>query len=69
MPTDEDALIARLLIHRDLIGWIIKELKKQGISAQRTTGGSSKGDILIVRKEDVPRVKQLLRSWQNKFNN
>ena len=69
MPTDEDALIARLLIHRDLIGWIIKELKKQGISAERTTGGSSKGDILIVRKEDVPRVKQLLRSWQNKFNN
>jgi hypothetical protein len=66
--TDEDQQIARLKIHRDTIGWVITELHKEGIRAERTTGGSSKGDILIVDREDVARVKQLLRSWQSKFN-
>ncbi len=66
--TDEDQQIARLEIHRDMIGWVITELHKEGIRAERTTGGSSKGDILIVDREEVARVKQLLRNWQIKFN-
>lgn len=66
--TDEDAQIARLKIHRDMIGWVIRELHKEEIRAERTTGGSPKGDILVVDISDVPRVKQLLRSWQSKFN-
>ncbi|MCL1468242.1 hypothetical protein [Argonema galeatum] len=68
MTTDEDAQIARLEIHRYLIAWIIRELQKEGIQADRTRGGSSKGDILIVRQKDVPRVKELIRSWQRKYN-
>ncbi|MBE9097340.1 hypothetical protein [Tychonema sp. LEGE 07203] len=67
--TDEDELIARLEVHRDMIGWLIMELSKEGIQAKRTTGNNPKGDILIVNEQDVPRVKQLLRNWQIEFNN
>ncbi|MEG4857848.1 hypothetical protein QUB75_09180 [Microcoleus sp. K1-B6] len=66
--TDEDELIARLEVHRDMIGWVIIELGKEGIQAKRTTGNNPKGDILIVNDWDVPRVKQLLRNWQSEFN-
>ena len=61
--TDEDRGAARLFIHRDLIGWIINELEKEGIQAERTINNNRNGDILVVAKEDVPRVKQLIRQW------
>ncbi|MEG4418279.1 hypothetical protein QUA70_06670 [Microcoleus sp. LAD1_D5] len=51
-----------------MIGWLIIELSKEGIQAQRTTGNSPKGDILIVDDRDVPRVKQLLRNLPIEFN-
>lgn len=66
--TDEDRQIARLKIHRDLIGWIIKELRKEGIQAERTSGGNPNGDILIVNPDNVPRVKEILRQIQKRFN-
>lgn len=66
--TDEDEQIARLEVHRDMIGWVIIELGKEGIQAKRTTGNNPKGDILIVNEQDVPRVKQLLRNLQIEFN-
>lgn len=67
--TDEDEQIARLEVHRDMIGWVIIELSKERIQANRTTGNNPKGDILIVNEQDVARVKQLLRNWQIEFNN
>ena len=66
--TDEDELIARLEVHRDMIGWLIMELSKEGIQAKRTTGNNPKGDILMVNQQDVPRVKQLLRNFHIEFN-
>jgi hypothetical protein len=66
--TDEDEQIARLKIHRDIIGWLIIELSKEGIAAKRTIGNSPKGDILIVNERDVPRVKQLIRNMQIELN-
>ncbi len=66
--TDEDELIARLEVHRDMIAWLIMELSKEGIQAKRTTGNNRKGDILIVNQQDVPRVKQLLRNFHIEFN-
>ncbi|NJL66811.1 MAG: hypothetical protein HC849_25855 [Oscillatoriales cyanobacterium RU_3_3] len=66
--TDEDEQIARLKVHRDLIGWVIIKLNKEGIQAQRTIGNSPKGDILIVNDRDVPRVKQILRNLQRELN-
>ena len=67
--TDEDEQIARLEVHRDMIGWVIIELRKEGIQTKRTTGNNPKGDILIVNEQDVPRVKQLLRNLQIELNN
>lgn len=66
--TDEDELIARLEVHRDMIGWLIMELSKEGIQAKRTTGNNPKGDILIVNQQDVPQVKQLLPNFHIEFN-
>ncbi len=67
-PLDEDRQIRRLEIHRDIIGKIIQELAKEGIEATRTTGNSTKGDILIIREEHVPKAKQILRNLNNAFN-
>ena len=36
--TDEDKMMERLLIHKNMIGWLIKKLKAEGIECQRTTG-------------------------------
>lgn len=66
--TDEDKQIARLKIHRDLIGWIIQELRQEGILAERTVGGNANGDILIVNQDQVPRVKEIIRQMQRRFN-
>ena len=67
--TDEDRQIERLLVHKKIIGWLIVELKKQGIEARRTTNNSPKGDILIVNNEDAIRVKKILRSLHAELNN
>ena len=66
--TDEDKQIARLQVHRDLIQWVIDELEKEGIEALRTSGGNSKGDILIVDENQVTRVKEILRQFRKQFN-
>lgn len=43
--TDEDKLRDKLLIHKNMIGWLIKRLREEGIQCQRTTGNDPKGDI------------------------
>lgn len=65
--TDEDKMMERLIIHKNLIGWIIKKLKEEGIEAQRTTGNDSRGDVLIVNPEDVSRVKKIVREIQKQY--
>ena len=67
LPTDEDRQIARLKIHRDLIGWLIEELAKEGIAAIRTTGNDPKGDILIVHEDAVPSAKAVLRKLKRRL--
>ncbi|GCL43419.1 hypothetical protein [Dolichospermum planctonicum] len=59
--TDEDKMIERLTIHKNMIGWLIEKLQQEGIECQRTTGNDSKGDILCINPEDVPRVKEIVR--------
>lgn len=67
-PTDEDRMIETYRIHRDFIGWVIKILKEEGIEAKRTIGDDPSGDILIVNQEDAPRVREIVRSINSKFN-
>jgi hypothetical protein len=66
--TDEDKMIARLRVHRDFIGWVIDLLKEEGIEARRTTDNHPSGDILIVNQKDAPRVREIVRSVNSKFN-
>lgn len=65
---DEDKMIRTYELHRDLIGWVIKELEKEGIPCKRTMGNDSQGDILLINSEDAPRVKQVIRDMQNRYN-
>lgn len=60
-PTDEDLQIARLRIHRDLVGWVILALAAAGIPAERTKGNSANGDIRLLDSTDVIRAKERLR--------
>lgn len=65
--TDEDQQIARLKIHRDIIGWLIKELKNERIKAERTIGASSKGDILITTNKKS-KLKEVMYLIEERFN-
>lgn len=60
--TDEDKMIAKLELHRDIIGKMIELLKKNGIECERTTGNDSNGDILYFNPEDEPKVKAIIRN-------
>ncbi|MDH6105643.1 hypothetical protein NWP22_07155 [Anabaenopsis tanganyikae CS-531] len=66
--TDEDKMIHHLEVHRDLITWILKRLKEEGIDCKRTTGNDSGGDILYYNAEDEPRVKEIVRQINYQFN-
>jgi len=61
-------LIYKLTVHRDFIGWVIDKLKEEGISAKRTTGNDPKGDILIIKPEDAPRVKEIVRNFKKRIS-
>jgi hypothetical protein len=60
-------MIYKLKVHRDFIGWIIEQLKEEGISAKRTTGNDRKGDILLINQADVPRVQEIIREINKKY--
>lgn len=59
--TDEDRMIARLTVHRNMITWLIARLADEGIQARRTTGNDPGGDIVLLNPDDVPRVQQIIR--------
>jgi hypothetical protein len=50
-PTDEDRQIERLLVHRNLVNWVIWALAQANISATRTIGNREEGDIYIMNIE------------------
>lgn len=60
-PTDEDLQIARLQVHRDLVGWVIHALNQSKILAERTRGNDSNGDIRLNNPTDIFAAKALLR--------
>lgn len=62
--TDEDRMIYRLTVHRNMITWLITRLADEGIQASRTTGNDPHGDILLLEPDDVPRVQQIIRTIQ-----
>ena len=63
-PTDEDRMIYRLHVHKNMITWVIKRLADAGIQAKRTTGNDPQGDIVLFDPMDIPRVQQIIRDIQ-----
>ncbi|MCW6035698.1 hypothetical protein K4A83_05350 [Spirulina subsalsa FACHB-351] len=66
--TDEDKMMEKLLIHKNMIGWLIKKLQDKGIECQRTTGNDPKGDILLINPDDIPRMQEIVRQIQGEYN-
>ncbi len=67
MQTDEDRQIERLLIHRNLVGWVIDRLKQSAIEAVRTTGNDENGDIRLLQAEDIAWVEQFPEAYLGGF--
>lgn len=67
-PTDEDRMIYRLQVHRNMIAWVIQRLAAAGIPARRTTGNDPQGDIVLLDPVDVLRVQQIIREIQAENN-
>jgi len=63
-PTDEDRMIYRLHVHKNMITWVIKRLADAGIQVKRTTGNDPRGDIVLFDPMDIPRVQQIIRDIQ-----
>lgn len=66
--TDEDKMIHQLRVHRNMIGWVIEQLKKEGIDCERTVDNDPSGDILFFKDGDVPKVQQIIRDYNKKYN-
>lgn len=66
--TDEDRMIERLTVHRNVITWLLERLAAQGINAARTKGNDPCGDIVFLDPDDVPRVQQMIRALQAEEN-
>jgi hypothetical protein len=68
MSTDEDRQIERLLVHRNLVGWVIERLGQASIAAVRTMGNDANGDIRLLQTDDVIRAKVVLRGVQQELD-
>lgn len=66
--TDEDRMISHLKAHRDLITWVLEQLRDEGISCDRTTGNDPHGDILYYHAEDESKVKGIVRQINTEYN-
>ena len=66
--TDEDRMIQRLQVHKNLITWMLQRLAEQGIKAKRTRGNDPGGDIVICDPNDVQRAQEIIRMIQREYN-
>ena len=66
--TGEDRMIYRLTVHKNMITWLLSKLETEGITARRTMGNDSHGDIELLNPSDVLRVQQLIREIQAEQN-
>ncbi len=66
--SDEDKLIYKLKLHKGLKMLVMDELSKEGIPCKETSGNDPKGDILVINPEDVPRVQEIIKSMNSRYN-
>ena len=65
-PTDEDRMIDRLELHRHIIDYVCSVLLEHNIKHERTRGNSPQGDILIISRDEVPKVQAILKKINTK---
>lgn len=66
--TDEDKMIKRLEDHRDVVGFVVDTLQKNGIDAQRTYDNFPGGDVIVMDEDREEDVKDVLRKLDQKVN-
>jgi len=66
--TDEDRMIYKLSVHKNLVAWTIDKLEKAGIKCKRTTGNDPKGDIVCFSSGDEKKVKEIVKNINMKYN-
>lgn len=65
---DEDKIIRKLTIHKNLIGWIIALFKNENIEMERTYGNDSRGDIFYPEERDTEKIQKIVRELNQKYN-
>ncbi len=67
MATAKD-LIRKIQLHEDLKHWVMQQLQAKGIECQEQDFYEEKGDILIVKSEDVPRSLEIIQEIKNRID-
>ncbi|MEM8639171.1 MAG: hypothetical protein AAGG51_10200 [Cyanobacteria bacterium P01_G01_bin.54] len=66
--TDEDRMIYRYRVHRDLVGWVMQQLQAKGIGCDRTRGNNPKGDIQLQDTHDLYKAQTVVMELHQQFN-
>ena len=59
---DEDRQMKSLALHKAIKIRVAKLLEREGIEYKITTDMDRGGDILVIREDEVPLVKELIRN-------
>jgi hypothetical protein len=59
---DEDAMIETGRLHKSIKRLVMARLRAEGINCKATTGNDPNGDILIIRRKDIARVREIIWS-------
>lgn len=64
---DEDKIIRKLTVHKNLIGWLIALFKNEKIEMERTYGNDTRGDIFYPDEKDTEKIQKIVRDLNQKF--
>ncbi|MGB3241213.1 MAG: hypothetical protein WBB29_23205 [Geitlerinemataceae cyanobacterium] len=67
MATAKD-LIRKIQLHEDLKNWVIQQLDAEGVKCEEQSFYEEKGDILIVKSEDMPKALEILQGIKEKVS-
>ncbi|MGA1284201.1 MAG: hypothetical protein ACO34J_09110 [Prochlorothrix sp.] len=62
----EDAIIAKLELHRDIKELVMRELRQIGIPCQETPFTDTNGDIILLNPQDIPKAQALIQTLQQR---
>ncbi|MEM8642664.1 MAG: hypothetical protein AAGG51_28175 [Cyanobacteria bacterium P01_G01_bin.54] len=59
-------LIYKIQLHENLKYWVMHELAQAGIECQEQNFNEKRGDILVVKVEDVPKALDVIQRIKDK---